>query len=148
MRFCLVIILAITSLVFGSPVAANGLSITVTDINIGIVGEDEFIAGYVLVGAHPIFWESDIPWRITVCSLDPDLGSSDDGMYIKPLDDLLWKLTDEQNWQPMVQEEEEIDWSTDTGDGLILLDFVVILDWEKDVPGQYGTYLVFTIEGL
>jgi hypothetical protein len=147
-RFWLVMILAIASLLLASPVAATELSITVNDINFGIVGEDEFLAGYALVPAHAIFLESDIPWRVTVRSLDPDLGMSDDGMYIKPLGNLLWKLTDEQSWQPMAQEPEEVDWSVDTGEGLVLVDFVVILDWEKDVPGEYEARIVFSIESL
>jgi hypothetical protein len=145
------IVLAIVLL--GSPAAWATQSITVSDIDLGIVGEGEFLAGHALVAAHAIFWASDTPWRITVSSLDPNLGTSDDGSYIKPLGDLLWKLSDEATWTPMTQDAEELDWSAVVGEeaigeSAIHVDFVVLLDWLKDVPGRYGTKLVFTIEGL
>ena len=142
-------LLALAILLLGSPAAAWAeQSITVSDIDLGIVGETEFVAGHALVRAHAIFWASDTPWRITVSSRDPNLGVSDDGSYIKPLGDLVWKLSDEATWTPMTQDAREVDWSDGTGEGAIHVDFVVLLDWLKDAPGRYGTELVFTIEVL
>ncbi len=149
--FRLVLIIAIAGFLIGSPAAWAAQSITIDDINIGTVGEDEFFAGYAFIPSRAIFWESDTPWRITVRSLDPDLGMSDNGTYIKPLGDLHWKLSDEEIWLPITQENKEIEWGTKTGEGLmgvVYVDFAVLLDWLKDVPGQYGTELVFTIESL
>jgi hypothetical protein len=139
---------AIIILLLFCPAAAGAAqSITVSDIDLGMVGETEFVAGYAAVPAHAIFWASDVPWRITVSSRDPNLGVSDDGSYIKALDDLVWKLSDESAWTPMTQDAREVDWSDGTGEDAIHVDFVVILDWLKDVPGRYGTKLVFTIGG-
>jgi len=55
-------------------------SITVNDIVIGVVGETEFGDGYALLQNHPISWENDVDWSITVRSLDADLGMSDSGL--------------------------------------------------------------------
>ena len=152
--FRLVLIIAIAGFLIASPAAWAAQSITVDDINLGVVGEEEFFAGYAFIPSRAIFWESDTPWRVTVSSLNPDLGMSDDGTYIKSLGDLHWKLSDEETWLPMTQEDEEIEWGTEMGTmgeggkGVIYVDFAVLLDWLKDVPGQYGTVLVFTIESL
>jgi len=145
--------LAIALLLLAPTAARADQSITVNNINLGIIGEEDFLAGYALAASQAIFWESDVPWRITVRSLDPDLGTSDDGSYIKPLEDLLWKVSDEETWIPMTREVEEIEWSGGAdegavGLGVIYLDFVARLDWESDIPGQYRARLVFTIEGL
>ncbi len=142
------LIIAIAGFLIGSPAAWATQSIAVDDINLGTVGEREFIEGYAFIPSRAIFWESDTPWRVTVSSLDPDLGISDDGTYVKSLGDLLWKLSDEETWLPMTQENEEIEWGTEMGKGVIYVDFAVLLDWLKDVPGRYCTELVFTIESL
>jgi hypothetical protein len=150
---CVFHVLFIAIAVLLTPTAARAdQSITINNLNLGISGEDDFLAGYVLAPSQAIFWESDVPWRITVRSIDPDLGTSDDGSYVKPLGDLLWKVSDEETWTPVTREVEEIEWSGGTDDtvghGVIYLDFVARLDWEKDAPGQYGARLVFTIEAL
>lgn len=116
--------------------------------NLIIVGEEEFMAGYFLIPGLPIFWESDEPWRLTVSSVDPDLGISDDARYIKPLDDLRWKLSEEQVWLPVSRDLEEIDWSTETESGVIYIDVMVLLDWLTDAPGEYHADIVFTIESI
>ncbi|MCK4719679.1 hypothetical protein KAU08_03410 [bacterium] len=144
----IVLIIAMAVFLVFSPAVRAEQSINVADINLGTVGENEFNDGYAFIPSHAIFWESDISWRITISSYDPDLGMSDDGTYIKPLSDLLWKLSDEETWLPVTQEEEELEWGTETGDGVIYVDFAVLLAWMKDVPGQYGTELIFTIESL
>jgi len=129
------------------PVRAEQ-SISVNDINFGIAGEDDFFNGYILVQSHPIFWSSDTGWRITVHSADPNLGVSDDGTYVKPLSDLLWKLSDEEAWIPMTQDPEEVDWSENGGEGVIYVDFAIQLDWHRDFPGHYEAHLFFFIQDL
>lgn len=137
-----------TALLIFPTAALAAQSINVADINLGTIGEDEFNDGYAAVPSHAIFWESDIAWRILINSYDPDLGISDDGTYVKPLSDLYWKLSNEEIWLPITQDREELDWGTETGDGVIYVDFAVSLAWKKDVPGRYGTELIFTIESL
>ena len=81
-------------------------------------------------------------------SVDPDLGISDDARYIKPLDDLRWKLSEEPVWLPVSRDAEEIDWSAETGSGVIYIDVMVLLDWLTDAPGEYHADIVFTIESI
>ena len=131
-----------------SPTAWAGQSISVNDINVGPATADDFVAGQIYIHAQPIFWQSDVPWRITVRSVNPNLGASDDGTYIKPLSDLMWKLSDDVTWTPVTQEEDEVDYGTDTGDGVIYVDFLLTLDWLKDIAGNYGAELVFTIGAI
>jgi hypothetical protein len=143
--YCVLLLLTLLLI----PTAARAeQSITINDLNLGIIGEREYAAGFALMRAHPVFYRSDTPFRVTISSLDPNLGVSDDGTYIKPLGDLVWKLSDEPDWVPVTQEDEEVDWSDTPGEGALYVDFVVLLDWTKDVPGRYGARLVFTIEGL
>ncbi|MCX6646882.1 MAG: hypothetical protein NTY09_11115 [bacterium] len=119
-------------------------SIAVNDIVLGIVGETEFEAGYALLQNHPISWEDDVDWSITVRSLDADLGMSDGGLYTKLLSDLQWKLSTESVWIPMTQSDTEVD-SDVAGSGVIYIDIKVLLDWVQDAPGSYQADLEFTI---
>jgi len=142
-----VIIVSLAILLFVPSAAWAAQSISINDITVGPATADDFVAGGIYVHAQPIFWQSDEPWRITVRSLDPNLGISDDGTYIKPLSDLVWKMSDDVTWTPITQEEQEIDWSSETVEGVIYIDFVLTLDWLMDIPGNYGAELVFTISG-
>ena len=117
-------------------------------LNVGVVGEEEFMQGYVLIPRIPIFWESSEPFSLSVSSIDPVLGVSDDASYSKPLEDLQWKLSDEPDWFPLRQELEEMFRSTDTGSGVIYIDVIIELDWLTDAPGEYRTDLVFTIGSI
>jgi hypothetical protein len=123
-------------------------SVTAGNLTLGMIGEQEFEAGYVLVPRLPIFWESDIPWTISIYSLDADLGISDEADFVKPLDDLLWKPSDEDVWLPLSQDPEEVAWSMDTGSGVVYIDVILRLDWLTDGPGDYQANILFTIEPL
>ena len=132
-----------------TPIPAFAVqTITVNDIAMGIVGEDEFEAGYALLQNHSVSWESDTGWSITVRSLDADLGLGGGGLYTKLLSDLQWKLSSESVWIPMTQNDTEVDWSIDTGSGVVYIDIRVLLDWVNDEPGSYGADLLFTIAPL
>jgi len=146
--FSIVVLIAIISAAVWTPPAHAEMSVSSNRVNAGIVGAEEFEAGYVVIPRIPIFWESDVPWHISVGSLDPDLGISSDSRYVKPLDDLRWRLSDGQSWVPMRQESEEIDWSSEPGSGVVYIDIVILLDWLRDAPGEYQADLVFTIESL
>lgn len=127
-----------------SPAVMAQHSISVNDITVGPADSDDFVAGGMYIQAQPIYWSSDTSWTITVRSMQPNLGVSDDGTYIKPLDDLFWKLSDDESWIPMTQEEEEVDYGME-GEGVIYVDYVLTLDWLEDISGNYGAELVFTI---
>ena len=140
------LLIALAILLF-SPAAWADQTISVNDMSLGPATEDDYVAGQIYIHAQPISWQSDVPWRITVRSVNPNLGVSDDGSYIKPLTDLMWKLSDDVTWTPLTQEENEIKYSPDTGQGVVYVDFLLTLDWLKDIPGNYGAELVFTIGG-
>jgi len=127
-----------------SPAAMAQQSISVNDITVGPVDSDDFVTGGMYIQAQPIYWSSGTSWTITVRAMQPNLGVSDDGTYIKPLDDLFWKLSDDESWIPMTQEEEEVDYGME-GEGVIYVDYVLTLDWLEDIAGNYGAELVFTI---
>ena len=146
-RGLMFLLIALAILLF-TPAAWADQSLSVIDMSVGPATSDDFVAGQIYIHAQPIFWQSDVPWGITVRSLNPNLGVSNDGTYIKPLTDLMWKLSDDVTWTPVTQEEHEIDYSPDTGSGVIYVDFVFSLDWLKDVAGNYRAELAFTIGAI
>ena len=121
--------------------------ISAGDINFGTVGEMEFAAGQAALPLQPVSWRSETNWIITVMSLDSDLGTSEDGAYVKPLRDLEWKVSTRSQWNAMRQSEETVETGS-PGDGNLFLDWRVRLAWNKDRPGQYRTVLRFTISEL
>ena len=126
----------------------SDLNVTTGDLEFGVLDEEDMISGYAIVTDHPIFWKSNAPWTISVSSLNPDLGSSDDGSYIKPLGDLQWRLSGSGNdsWTSLSESPDEIKWENDTGTGIVYVDFRLILEWADDVPGDYSAELQFSIE--
>jgi len=146
----LIILVALTVIGLGGGAARAFAeqTVTVNDINAGLIGEEDFYAGQVLIPRIPVFWTSDEPWRITVRSLEPELFASDDGIHIKSLDDLMWKLSDEEIWVQISQDPEEIDWSMESGSGVVYIDLIVELDWLLDPAGTYRLDLAFNIEAL
>jgi len=143
-----VLISIILYLTFAIAPALADQSISVSNINRGTAGEDEFRAGQALTLRQPVWWESDIPWRITVRSLNADLGMSDDGRYVKPLGDLQWKLSDERQWTKLRRDDEEMNASDEPGSGVFSVDYRALLDWKRDRPGDYSAALRFTISGI
>lgn len=142
---CVLALLAILS----PPVSATAAqSVVVQDINFGTVDADDFTAGAIALSREPVWWESDTPWRITVESLDPNLGSSFDSGYIKPLGDLQFKFHAFSQWITMQQHPQVLKDCYETGSGTIYADWRIQLDWALDRPGQYGAELLFTISEL
>jgi len=144
----LVLLVMTAGMMLGSAPAFADQMITAGDLSLGIAGEEEFLAGYVLVPRLPVFWESDTPWTLSVSSLDPDLGVSNDASFVKPLGDLLWRLSDEEVWRPMSQDPQELTWSFEMGAGVIYIDVLVRLDWLSDAPGIYRADIVFSMAPL
>ncbi len=144
----ILIMASVIGFLFSAAPAYAEQAVTVSDINLGLVGEEDFANGYVFLPRVPVFWDSDVPWRLTIQSLGADLGAGDDGMTDKSLSDLLWKLSDEENWLPVTQDPEEVEWSMESGTGVVYIDLVVLIDWLYDSPGQYQVDLTFRIEIL
>jgi hypothetical protein len=144
MKKGIIFLLAGICLIASRPVAAQQ-SITVNSINLGLISENEFSSGSTGINTFPIFWQSDSPWVISISSLDPDLGLSDNGNYRKPLSDFLWRPSDEQQWLPLTQSPQEIAWGKGGGKGVAYIDIKALLDITRDAPGEYRSVLVFTI---
>ena len=128
--------------------AYAGQGVTTYDLAFGEAGEREFQAGQVLRPREPLWWESDVPWRIMVEALDPYLGTSDDGSYVKPLGDLQFKLSEESQWTELRQQPQELKSSTQTGSGTFTVDWRVLLKLTHDRAGRYEATLRFTITAL
>ncbi|HEX9744223.1 MAG TPA: hypothetical protein VGB30_02245 [bacterium] len=141
------ILSVILQLMSAAPIFAEQ-AVAIADVNFGIAGEQEFLDGYMVFEDVPVYWESDVPWRMTVRSLDLDFGISDDGSYVKPAQDILWRSGDEESWLPVHLDEEEVTYSYEAGSGVLYLDVAVLLDWTKDSPGEYTLELVFSIEPI
>ena len=143
-----IVLAAIPALLALAPPARADQNVNAMPINAGLVGEQDFDTGYVVISRVPVFWQSDVPWRLTVTSLDPNLGVSRDAKVTKPLSDLQWRMSDAHAWQPMGQDPEELAWNNNTGSGTVYIDIKVLLNWLKDPPGEYHADLIFTIEPL
>jgi hypothetical protein len=145
-------LLACLSVIAGLPIRPTPVlaaqSITVDDMMLGVIGKSEFDAGYAQLLNHPIYRSSTVDWDIFVCSLDPDLGMSTDGLYTKSLADLRWKLSSGSSWTPMTQIDTEVTFGYDTGPGVTYIDVRVLLNWVQDRPGSYQADLLFTIAPL
>lgn len=142
----LLFMLCVPCVLLGSvePALAE-LRINVDDLAFGEAGEREFLDGQVVRLREPVWWESDAPWLIMVEALDPNLGVSDDGSYAKPLGDLQFKLSEESQWTRIRQDPEELKSSSELGSGLFTVDWRVLMQWTKDLPGDYAATLRFTI---
>lgn len=141
----LITTLALVLLCAGWAQAAT--SVSVDDIRIKRPSKQDFRDGESKLERQPVKWESDTPWRITVESLDPNLGTSDYGGYTKLLSDLQWRLSNGRNWYEMRQQPQEVT-TGEAGKGTFQMDWRVLLDITRDRPGRYRAELRFTISAL
>ena len=102
-------------------------------------------AGGVSLPREPVYWQSDGPWLITVEVLELNLGSSDDGRYLKPLGDLQFKRSEDAVWRSMEITPLVLASGGAGGKGSFLVDWRMALDWAKDRPGRYRATLRLTI---
>jgi hypothetical protein len=122
-------------------------SLSTGNLDLGVIGEKEFLDGSIYYSNFPIFWESDEPWAITIESSSNEFMVIGKGEYSlqKPISDLLWRLTDGTDWYPLSINSEVVDWDDETGEGVIYMDFLLKLNWLTDGPGTYDADLTFTI---
>ena len=142
--------LAITTLALVLLWAAGAwaaTSVQVDDVRFDTPRKPDFKQGAIELKRHPVFWESDGNWLISVESLDPDLGTSDNGGYVKPLYDLQWRLTKSRTWYEMRQQPQDVT-SGAPGRGSFTMDWRVLLDITRDRPGRYRAELRFTISEM
>jgi hypothetical protein len=143
----LLLAISMTSALRAMPAHAEQ-SIQAGDSQTIRVGVDEFEAGVVIIPGIPISWDSAQPCRLTVNAIDSDLGASDDGTRIKPLEDVSWSISKGgRTWHPLTEDPIEIEWSSlNESTGVIYIDLAVKLNWLDDPPGEYHINLIFSIE--
>lgn len=105
-------------------------------------GVPEFDAGSVLREGVVVDVEARgfVIWSLTIRADGPDLGG-----YGKPLSDLQWRQPGD-DWQPVATTEQVVAFGF--GSREIELDFRTLLQWGRDVPGSYGTGLVFEVASV
>jgi hypothetical protein len=119
-------------------------SLEISDIKFGRVGIAEFDLGQADLQLLPLRFSSPVPWRITVEATSNNLGFSDDGSYVKPLTDLQFKLSTDNDWTRLRQIPETLA-TGEAGRDQLFTDWRTLLDWTKDRPGRYRVELLFTI---
>jgi len=134
---------ALIVLLIGMPASA-AQSITVhSDIFLTATVGD-FNAGEKQELTNLVQWSSDSYWIVTVKSLDPDMGQSDDLSYTKPLSDFKWKLTGTSTWKTMTTADATVKLGS-PGSGSFNVDYKVLLSWESDRKGTYSATIQYTI---
>lgn len=116
------------------------VTLTPTEVAFPTPGMADFDTGWV---EHPGLTVSvrsrpaHVAWEIRLHATDPALGG-----YGKPLGDMLWRVDGAGPWQPLSTQETPI--LQGTGDAEVSVQFRMRLDWDADLPGDYGTGLTFT----
>ena len=104
----------------------------------------DFARGYIEVQtALTLIATSNIPWTVKVHAVEPDMGTSDDGTYVKPLSDFSLRAND-----GAYSSVTRFDQSLACGDrGLhrLVIDYKVLTERESYKEGDYGLTLVYTI---
>ena len=86
-------------------------------------------------------------WAVYVCSLDADLGLSNDGFYTKPLSDLQWKRSSLSSWNTMTTSDVQV-MTGAAGTSSFDVDYRFLLSWSLDRAGAYGATIQYTITAL
>ncbi len=104
----------------------------------------DFNAGEKVSSNNTISWWANENWIMTVMSLDPNLGQSDDLSYTKPLSDLMWQLTVGGSWASMTTSGVTVKTGV-AGSGSFGMDYKFLLSWAADKPGTYTATIQYTI---
>ena len=109
---------------------------TAADLAAGYIEDDDALT---LVAA------SNIPWTVQVHAIEPNMGKSNDGTYVKPLSDFLLRVNGGRFFS-IAQFDQPVA-SGERGVYKLTLDYRVKLDPTSYRPGNYGLTLVYTITG-
>jgi hypothetical protein len=135
--------LALSALMAGRSLAAQ--SVTVSDLGFSTPAIAAYNLGYSTLSSIPVLWSSDSNWIIYVQSLDPNLGTSYQGGYTKPLSDLRFKLSSDSTYIPVQYLVDQPVNTGTAGNSSFSTDWKVLLNWTADRPGDYHAQLRFTI---
>ena len=104
----------------------------------------DFAAGYIEEqGALTLVTASNIPWTVQVHALESDMGSSDDGTYVKPLSDFSLRANGGAYFA--VTRFDQTVANGDVGTHTLAIDYKVQTERESYKDGDYGLTLVYTI---
>lgn len=131
------------------------ITISPADYTFADIAETDYDAGYIeKTSAQALTLKSNKSWIVNVKTTSTDMGTV--GTYTKPISDFLWrakkgakptKITDidEVNYAVITAIDDQVA-KGDPAAGIgINMDYKILLDWEKDVPGTYTITLVYTI---
>ncbi len=106
----------------------------------------DFAAGYIEQdGALTLVAASNIPWTVNVHALEPNMGTSTDGSYVKPLSDFLVRANG-GTFIPISQFDQPLAHGQ-RGAYRLTIDYRVKLNPVAYKPGDYGLTVVYTITG-
>lgn len=109
--------------------------------------EADFAVGYIEeCSALTLNAASNIPWTVKVHALESDMGTSDDGTYIKPLTD--FSLRSNGGPYSSITGCDRTLAGGDTGEHTLVIDYKVDTEKETHKGGDYGLTLVYTITSI
>lgn len=108
--------------------------------------EADFALGYIEEnGALTLSAASNIPWVVKVHALEPNMGRSDDGTYVKPLSDFSLRANGGSYFSITTFDQTLA--TGGVGVHPILIDYKVKTEKDSYKQGDYGLTLVYTITG-
>ncbi len=113
-----------------APAAVTFPSPTAADFNLGYVDQ----SGVSVTVTPP---NGGRTWYLCVRAGTPDLGG-----YGKPLSTLLWRPSTSASWTPITTTDQLV--TSQKSSASVVIYFRVALAWAADVPGSYGTPVLFT----
>jgi len=130
------------------------ITISPADYTFADITEADYDAGYIeKASAQALTLKSNKKWIVNVKTTSTDMGTV--GTYTKPISDFLWEATKGDKpakiteitgaYTPITGTDVQVaKGDPATGIGMNM-DYKILLDWEKDVPGTYTITLVYTI---
>lgn len=108
--------------------------------------EADFAVGYIeQPSALTLTAASNTSWTVKVHTLESDMGTSDDGIYTKPLTD--FSLCANGGPYSSITGFDQTLASGDAGKHTLVIDYKVATEEETHKDGDYGLTLVYTITG-
>ncbi len=106
--------------------------------------EIDFARGYIEKhGALTLVATSNIPWTVKVHAIESDMGTSDDGTYVKPLSDFSLRANG-RPYSSVTRFDQPLA-GGDRGTHTLIIDYRILTEQESYKEGNYGLTLVYTI---
>jgi hypothetical protein len=106
--------------------------------------EIDFARGYIeKQGSLTLVATSNIPWTVKVHAIESDMGTSNDGTYVKPLSDFSLRANG-RPYSSVTRFDQPLA-SGDRGAHTLVIDYRVLTEQEFYKEGDYGLTLVYTI---